>query len=121
MRATGLGLLLPEWAMVWCFVIAGAAFILGARRPALLLVAVPLFHWLVWPAVSQVFFDLPFLMQALITVLVPLLAVHGLISLVFGREAAGHFSGNWLVRLGDFLILTPARIIKIIWLRLFGH
>lgn len=120
MLPTGVGFIVPDWAMIWFLIFAGAAFILGARRVAILVASVPLIRWFVWPVVADTFPELPLWIQILAIVLVPLLLIHGLITLVFGAPTAAHFTGAWLVRLGDLLLFSPTRGIRGLIGRLFG-
>lgn len=106
-----ISLLFPEWLTPWIVVAAVAAAIMGFNRVAVSLgiyVAIDLF---IAPMLEPWLDQLPLWTLALAALLLPLLVLNAIISLVFGKEAGGHFTGTWLVRIFDLLILGPFHIV----------
>ena len=104
-------LFLPEWALPWVAVFGLVAWIVGARAlgvaAAILLLAELVFAPLLAPWLAT----LPDWALLLIGGVMVLLVLHGIIDFLFGKEAAGHVSGTYLVRLFDFLLLGPFRLL----------
>lgn len=119
MKLLGLSVFLPGWALPWVVVAAVAAFIIGARRLGIALAILLVMDQVAAPLLAPVLAELPWWVLALVTLVVVLLVVHGLIAAVFGAEAAGHFTGTWLVRITDLLIIGPFRAIRYL-LRILG-
>jgi hypothetical protein len=111
MKALGLSVFIPEWALPWIAVAAVGSFILGANRMGTSLIALLVLDIVVAPLLAPVLAGIPLWALLLLLVVVALLTVHGVITAVFGHEAAGHFTGTWLVRIGDLLLLGPFRLL----------
>lgn len=110
-----LGLFIPEWMIPWCVVAAIGAAILGWSRIATSLSLFVAVDVLVWPLLEPWLDQLPVWALVLGAILLPLLVVHSLIALVFGEAAAGQFTGTWLVRIADALLLGPLRMLRSLW------
>jgi len=108
------GIFLPVWMMPWLVVGAIAAWIVGAYRLAVGLSIFVTADLLLVPLLKPYLTTLPAWVLALITILLVLMVIHGLLVVTFGREAAGNFTGTWLVRIGDLLLLGPLRFIGIL-------
>ncbi len=119
MRLQSLSLLIPEWLTIWFAVAAVGAFILGFKRAGVALLGLPIIDWIVLPFVEPVIDQLP--PWALVTFLIlgGLVLLHGLLTAVFGRDTVGHASGTYLVRLIDFIVLTPFRIVRWVFMLVF--
>lgn len=110
---------LPDWIIEWLAIAAGVSVILRAYRIAGLL-AFPVFvRWVAWPTAKPFYDSIPEWQKFLIIALVGLIVLQGLIRLVFGREATGHFTGTMLVRLFDLVFFGPFRSIRKVILRHF--
>ena len=117
MHLTGIGALLPDWVLGWLAVAAAGAAIIGLpRRVALGLAAPPAFRWVVMPAISPWFSAQPLWLQGAAFLAVALLTVQSVLTLVFGKEAAGHFIGVMLVRIFDLVVVgafrTAGRLVR---------
>jgi hypothetical protein len=110
-----IGLFFPEWLTPWLGVAAIAAAIMGWGRLAASLGAFVAINIFVMPLLEGWLGQLPIWASALAVILLSLLVIHALIALVFGKEAAGQFTGTWLVRISDALILGPFRIVQSLW------
>ncbi len=107
-----IGLFFPEWWTPWIGVAAVAFAIMGAGRMAAALGTFVAIDLIVAPLLEPWLEQLPPWASALIVIVLGLLVIHSLISLAFGPEAAGTFTGTWLVRISDMLILGPFRILR---------
>mgnify|MGYP001767662494 CR=1 FL=1 len=114
MRLQGLSIFLPDWLTVWFVVAAVGAFILGFTRAGLALLVLPAIDWIVLPAVEPLIDHLPPWALVLLLIVIGLAILHGVLTAMFGREAVGHASGTYLVRLIDFVVLSPFRVVR--WL-----
>ena len=98
---------LPEWAQPWVAIGGLIAWVVGARAlgmvAAILLLAPFLAPWLT---------TLPDWVLWLSGGVMLLLVLHSVIYLLFGKETAGHVSGSYLIRLFDFLLLGPFRLLR---------
>ena len=121
MRLLELSFFIPAWAIPSLFVLTIAAWIVGAKRFALGLTVLLVVDQIVAPLLEPYIRTLPTWVLALLTAIVLLLVIHGLIATLFGKEAAGTFTGKWLVRISDLLILGPFRVIRILLRGLTGH
>lgn len=110
-----IGLFFPEWLTPWIGVAAIAAAIMGWSRLAISLGAFVAIDIFVFPLIEAWLDELPAWASALAVILLALLIIHTIIALVFGEEAAGTFTGTWLVRISDALILGPFRIVRSLW------
>lgn len=115
MGTHGLAHLLPDWAVAWSAIAAVACLIMGAKRWAAAIAMVPIGRWILWPIFTQFFPGLPVWVQLLFGLVGALLIVHGFTSLIFGRETAGQVTGTLIVRIGEFLLFAPFRLIKSTW------
>ncbi len=114
-----LGMFLPEWVMPWICLVAIAAAIMGWNRLAAalgLFVAIDIF---VFPMLEPFFDQLPIWVLILCVAFIPLYLLHSLIQFVFGKETAGTFTGIWLLRVSDAIILMPFRFVRLLWRLLF--
>lgn len=107
--------LLPEWLFPWLAVGAAAAWILGARRIALSMALLLTGLVVLPPLLAPVIGQLPGWVLWLLSALMVLLLVQGIISAIFGPVVAGHFTAVWLIRVCDFLLLGPFRLIRFLW------
>jgi hypothetical protein len=98
---------LPNVIFAWLATGGIAALVLGARRAALLLLAPVICRFILIPVMP----DLPNGVSKLLLVgLVPLIGVFGgilvlkqSVQAIYGRQAAGHVAGTYLVRAFDAL------------------
>lgn len=121
MKSLTLGtLFLPEWALPWVFVVAIAAWIVGARALATAASLLLMVELVIAPLLAPWLATLPAWVLFLIGALMVLLVLHGVVEFLFGQEAAGHVTGSYLVRLIDFLILGPFRLLGSL-VRAFRH
>ena len=104
-------LFLPTWALPWVAVVGVLAWIVGARALAvasgLLLAA----EFVVAPLLEPCLATLPTWSLMLIGVVMALTVAHGIIDFLFGKETASHVTGTYLVRLLDFLMFGPFRML----------
>lgn len=108
MHLPALHLLIPDWSLPWLVLAAAIAFLAGAMRLSLTLGSIPVIKLVVGPAlVPLVGTVLPIWALPSAAALCGLLALHGLIGLVFGREAAGQFTGSVLVALCLLVLKAP--------------
>lgn len=107
-----IGLFFPEWWTPWIGMAAVAFAIMGLGRLAASLGVVVAIDLIVVPLFEPWLEQLPPWASALMVIVLGLLVIHSLISVVFGPEAAGTFTGTWLVRISDMLILGPFRIVR---------
>lgn len=115
MKAFTLGtLFLPEWALPWVFIVGIGAFIVGARALAISAAVLLTAEFILAPLMAPWLSTLPTWVLLLMGGVVLLLVLHGVIDFLFGKETAGHVSGTYLVRLIDFLLLGPFRLLKAI-------
>ena len=121
MRIIELSLFVPGWAIPWLVVLTIAAWIVGAKQFALGLTVLLIMDQVVAPLLEPYLATLPTWVLALVTATVILLVIHGLIVMIFGKEAAAHFTGTWLVRISDLLILGPFRMIRVLLRGLTGY
>ena len=105
----------PDWLTVWFLVAAAGAFILGAKAAGYSLMAWPILDWIVLPIFEPAIDQLPLMWVAVIGAVITLIILQGLLSLVFGKEAAGHVIGTYLVRLLDLLFVGPFRLLGRLW------
>jgi len=89
-----------------------AAWIAGARRLAGALTLFVAVDVLVLPMIEPWLKAQPLWMLAPMVLLAVLLVINSLLTFLFGPEAAGHFVGAWLVRIGDLLLFGPFRAIR---------
>jgi hypothetical protein len=104
-------LFLPEWALPWVFVLAVAAWILGARPLAIAAALILVFEVVVAPLLAPWLATLPTWALLLIGAVMLLMLLHGAIELLFGSKTAGHVTGVYLVRLLDAFTLGPFRLL----------
>ena len=110
MHLTGIGALLPDWVLGWLVVAAIGGAIIGLpRRVVFGFATPPAFRWIIMPAIGPWFATQPIWFQAIAFLLIALLAIQSALSLVFGKEAAGHFVGTMLVRIFDCVVLGAFR------------
>ena len=110
MPLTGIGTLLPDWVLGWLMVAAIGGAIIGLPRRVVLGLAVPpAFRWVIMPAIGPWFSVQPLWLQAVAFLAVALLTAQSVLTLVFGKEAAGHFIGTMLVRVFDLVVLGVFR------------
>jgi len=108
----------PEWLTPWIGIAAVAAAIMGMKKIAASLGFFFAIDVFVMPILDPWLGELPIWVLAIALLLFPLLLLNAIISFIFGGEAAGQFTGTWIVRIFDFLLLAPFRLLKILW-RLF--
>lgn len=119
MRLQGLSVLIPDWLTIWFAVAAVGAFILGFKRAGVALLGLPVIDWIVLPFVEPVIDQLPRWALVVVFIVAGLVLLHGLLTTVFGRDAVGHASGTYLVRLIDFIVLSPFRVVRWVFMLLF--
>lgn len=105
----------PEWLTVWFAAAAAGALILGFKQTAYALMAWPVIDWIVLPIFEPVIDQQPAWVAAVIIAVISLIILQGLLALVFGKEAAGHVIGTYLVRLLDLLFIGPLRFLGRLW------
>ncbi|MGH7118781.1 MAG: hypothetical protein ACREFP_07310 [Acetobacteraceae bacterium] len=106
----GIGLLVPEWLEIWLAIAAAVAAIAGLPpRIVLGFAAAPAFHWVIGPALQPWFVAQPIAVQAGIMLVVLLMAMQAGLTMLFGKEPAGHFVGTMLVRIFDQLAFATFR------------
>ena len=110
MQLSGIGMLIPDWVLGWLAVAAVGAAIIGLpRRIVFGFAAPPLFRWIILPNIDPWFAAQPFWFRTSAVLIISLLGIQAAITLVFGKQVAGHFVGTMLVRLFDLLLLGPLR------------
>ena len=104
-------LFLPEWALPWVAVFGFVAWIVGARALGVAAAVLLLAELVLAPLLAPWLTTLPDWALLLIGGVMVLLVLHGIIDFLFGKETAGYVSGIYLVRLCDFLLLGPFRLL----------
>ena len=104
-------LFLPEWALPWVAVLGIAAWIVGARALGTAAAVLLLAELVLAPLLAPWLATLPDWGLLLIGGVIVLLVLHGIIDFLFGKETAGHVSGTYLIRLFDFLLMGPFRLL----------
>jgi hypothetical protein len=126
--------MIPEWMLIWCAIIGGFLGILGQKKWAVFLAMPLVWHWLITPllgilwheAARQVPLPLLLITGIILAVPVAIKMLHDLIEPFFGKEAAGHVTGNLLMRCIDGLgrgivavIVLPVRLLTLIFHKTF--
>lgn len=114
-------LFLPGWALPWVAVAAAAAWIIGARRMGFVLAALVGAELVLPPLVEPWLETLPLWILVLGGLTLLLLVAHDLIAFVFNRKVAAHVTAEWLIRLVDFVMLGPLRLLWRLLRRLSGR
>jgi hypothetical protein len=109
-------LFFPEWITPWIGLAAAAAAILGMKKAATTLGLFWGIEVFAMPILEPWLSELPMWVLAIALLILPLLMLHGFISFIFGKETAGHFTGTWLLRIFDFLLLGPFRILRFLFM-----
>lgn len=110
MPLPGIGLLIPDWVEGWLALAAAGAAITGLRwRIVLGFAAAPAFRWIIGPALRPWFAAEPIAMQAVIVLVVALMAVHSGLTLLFGRQVAALVVGTMLLRIFDRVVIGTFR------------
>ena len=104
-------LFLPAWALPWIGLIGVLALIVGARGLAGAAGMILVVELIVAPLMAPWLATLPTWVLLIMGAVMVLTVVHGVIDFLFGKEAAGHVSGTYLVRLLDLLLLGPFRLL----------
>ncbi len=107
-------LLLPDALTPWFAVGAVSAAVLGWQNIARGLAVLPLVNWIVLPLLDPFIDMLPLWVLLVIVPIAALMFLHAVVATLFGREAAGHVVGTYLVRLIDGLLLIPAGTVRLI-------
>lgn len=102
---------LPEWALPWLAVFGLVAWIVGARSLGVAAAILLLAELVLAPLLAPWLETLPDWALFLILGVMVLLVFHGVIDFLFGKETAGHVSGTYLIRLFDFLLVGPFRLL----------
>lgn len=117
-------MLFPNWFVIWLAVAGISAFILGQRSAATLLLAPAIVRFAVLPLLPSVPEGGT---RIALAAAIPIVAVFGAILLlkksigaVYGRQAAGHVAGTYLVRVFDRLggllaLVVLAGLVGWIW------
>ena len=104
-------LFLPEWALPWVAVVGLVAWIVGARSLGVAAAILLLAELVLVPLLAPWLATLPDWALFLIAGVMVLLMLHGIIDFLFSKGTAGHVSGTYLVRLFDFLLIGPFRLL----------
>jgi hypothetical protein len=102
---------LPDWTLPWIAVLACAAWIVGARGLAASAAGLVLADLYLAPLLAPWLAQVPTWVVLLIGGVFVLSILHGVIGLLFGEETTGHVTGTYLVRLFDWLLLGPFRLL----------
>lgn len=103
-------LTIPHWVLPWVVVFGLSAWILGARslaKASALLLTVSL---LAPPLLASWLSTLPVWSMDLLILLMWLMVLNGVVRALFGKSAAGHVTGTYIVRLLDTLLIGPLRV-----------
>ena len=101
-------MLIPDWSLPWLVAAALLAFVFGAYRLSLVLGIIPVLKLVITPILPPLAHSLlPTWALPLALAIVGLLALHGLIGLIFGRETASQFTGSVLISLFAMTARAP--------------
>ena len=105
-------LFMPAWLLPWIAVLAIGALIVGARSLAIFLFTLLAVELVLVPMLGVWLESWPLWAVLLAAVIFALSIVNGLIALVFGKEAAGNYTGTMLVRLTDLILSLSFRSVR---------
>ena len=103
---------IPEWALPWIAVIGAAAWILEIRSIAFMAGVVLFIEFILAPILAPIIMILPNWALFLLSATVVLSLLSGAITFLFGKEAAGHVVGTYIVRVIDLSLFGPFRLIR---------
>lgn len=103
--------LFPTWTLPWFALAAVIAFLMRDLRLSLALAMVPLLRLVLIPTLWPVVAEFPVWALLILAVVIVIHTLHRLIVLVFGKQAAGHFTGSVLVSGAAWMLRTPFIVI----------
>ena len=102
----------PDWIAPWVCLGAVVSWILGARRLAGWLAGLGLGSIILIPLLDPLLAMVPLPLLIISLPVLALLLIHQVLAGVFGQGPADHFTGTWLVRVGDFILTAPFRLLR---------
>lgn len=111
----GLNFFLPTWILVWLVIFGLIAILIGYRKAALILLAPPALHWLVFPAKSAIVENTSVWVQLAVSSIFVVFLLRAILSIIFGREIAnqaiGHVVGTAITRTTGSITFFSKRLI----------